>query len=286
MFPRIESTNSDFIFYRNTSKNAKPAKKSQPAVVEKPKKPESKAPKQSYDLPAVQCKDTLLLDYDYNRQFSKRHVVNNWDKYTELSDDDDENGQLSAADFEQLLSASKAVGEHFTFAAERSWLQNQSDESSMAADLFRLNISNLNNGIGRLPFYIRQGLSQDMFTEDEIKNMNLKAGYTDENQTRRKENVKVGSSAKDEKKTNDSLNKFTGAQTKITDEKLPAQDNLVQTLRDAELIDQLTKFELTPTTAASNTCNPIKPTPNAPSKVKPNKTEDIQDWLDDILNEN
>lgn len=284
----------------------KPAKKTQPAVEEKFKRPEPKAPKQTYDMPAVQCKDTLLLDYDYSKQYSKRSVVNNWDKYADLPDDDPENGQLTAADFEQLLSASKSIGDHFTFAAERSWLQNdggsQSDENSIAADLFKLNISNLKNGIGRLPFYVRQGLSEDMFTSDEITNMNYKVKYfgdvhsqkpTAANQMNQNllniltKDPNEKSSAGDNKATNDSLKTLVyNNPTRKVDVKPLTQHKPAQTLEDDELIDQLTEITLAPTTVAAHTSKPIEPLPTTTSTAKSNKTEDIQDWLDDILNEN
>ncbi|XP_055302452.1 uncharacterized protein LOC129568497 [Sitodiplosis mosellana] len=291
---------------KNSQKSAKPTKKSQPVVDEKPKRLDSKAPKQSYDLPAVQCKDTLLLDYDYSKQYSKRNLVSNWDKYADLPDDDDDNGQLSAADFEQLLSASKSIGDHFTFAAERSWLQNDggnaSDEGSVAADLFKLNISNLKNGIGRLPFYMRQGLPKEMFTDDEITSMNYRANYFENENSHKlsagneinqnllniltKENVKDTSSTNEKRKTDYSSKKIVNAPSKKVEVKTPTQKDIPQSSREAELIDQLTEIKLTPTvTTIPSKSNPIN-TPSSSTKVKSNKTEDIQDWLDDILNEN
>lgn len=274
---------------KNSSKHAKPIKKTQPAVDEKPRKLEPKATKQSFDLPAVQCKDTLLLDYDYSKQYSKRNVVRNWDKYAELPDDDDDNGQMSAADFEQLLFASKSIGDHFTFAAERSWLenddQNQSDDNSIAADLFKLNISNLTNGIGSLPFYLRQGLDKELFTEDEIRDMNKKVKYV-ENEAKQAlkiipSSANVPTSAKEEKKNSNAISEST----KTIEVKLPTQENPTKTFADTELINKLTETKLTPTTMIPNASNPITSLLSDTAKVKSNKTEDIQDWLDDILNE-
>ncbi|XP_031626789.1 uncharacterized protein LOC116343049 [Contarinia nasturtii] len=255
---------------KGSSKNAKPAKKN--AVEEKTVRPQPKATKSSYDLPAVISKDTLLLDYDYNKQYSKRNVVSNWDRYADIrDDDDDDNGQLSAADFEQLLSASKSIGDHFTFSAERTWLQsvdaNQTDENSMASDLFKLNISNLKNGISRLPFYKRQDLSQDIFTNEEITNLNHRAKFFDKNESNRKVSTD---------------NQLINNPTKKIVEKSPIESDLVHSLQKTELSDKPMDTASLPTTSASSS---VAPLPVKPPKIKSNKTEDIQDWLDDILNE-
>lgn len=269
---------------------------------EKPKTSEPKSSKQSYDLPAVQCKDTLLLDYDYSKQYSKRTLVSNWDKYAE-PDDDDDNAQLTAADFEQLLSASKSVGDHFTFASERSWLQsddsNATNDSSMAGDLFKLNISNLKNGIGRLPFYLRQGLPKELFTDDEIANMNYRVNFNECNQKPSKpsagneinqnllniltnKNVDEKSTEKEKNKVDhQNSKKDVSVPTRKVEVKSSTQGTFAQSSKEAELIDQLTDIKLTPTTVAA----PINP-PASDAKTKTNQTEDIQDWLDDILNEN
>lgn len=285
---------------RNSSKNAKPAKKS---VEEKPVRLVPREVKPSIDLPAVQCKDTLLLDYDYDKQYSKRSLASNWDKYNELpdDDDDDDNGQLSAADFEQLLSASKSIGDHFTFAAEKSWLQsseaeNAVDESSMTTDLFKLNIANLKNGISHLPFYLRQDLPTQIFTMDEISDMDYRANFFD---------IENGKKPAAKNQANQNLlNLLTSDSnnSQLVGEKsvAPVVDNAVSrkpknkspTTRDD--LDQFLKNtqinrEQTPDTKSTPTPsknNPIKPSVSDSTKVNnANNSEDIQDWLDDILNE-
>lgn len=286
------------------SKNAKSAKKNVPD--EKITKPQPSTMKKSYDLPALRCKNTLLLDYDYSKEYSKRHVVSNWDKYAELpDDDDDENGQLSAADFEQLLSASKSIGDHFTFATERTWLQSdddrQSNESSMASDLFTLNISHLKNGISRLPFYMRQGMSSDMFTPEEITNMNCRANYFD-NETSSKSsatnpmnqsllNILTSNTSSQAKKNANNMTSNLKNPINATPKAVEAQTSidveLAQSLETTQLIDDKHTIVKTPvTTPTPSKFNPNRQLVSDTVKVKSNKTEDIQDWLDDILNEN
>lgn len=260
---------------------------------------QSKTNKPTYDLPAVQCKDTLLLDYDYSKQYSKRGLVNNWDKYAELrDDDDDDNGQLSAADFEQLLSASKSIGDHFTFAAERTWLQavdnNQicpSEDNSMASDLFKLNMANLKNGISHIPFYKRLELSEDIFTNEEITNMNYRANFYEKN----KINPKISTDNPINQNILTNILKSNLEQVKNKSEnskkaidvskKPPTDTELVKSLQNAQINDRPLVVKSPPTT--STLSNPLKLTAmsNKTSTVQSNKTEDIQDWLDDILNE-
>lgn len=229
--------------------------------------------KQPIDLPAVQSKDILLLDYDHSKQFAKRSLVSNWSRYDELRDEDDENGQLSAADFEQLLSASKSVGDHFTFAAEKSWLQNDpaTGAGDEALDLFKLNITNLKNGIGRLPFYLRQGLPKDEFTDEEITNMDYRANYFE---------ISVEPVVKPTKPI---------VPIKSAESKPPIDAILVKQLQDTRLQDQpMKKIESKPVpikaTASTKVHSPMPAASNT-FKAKSNNTEDIQDWLDDILNE-
>lgn len=278
-----------FSVFRSASKNIKPAKKSESrSTVEKSTKPEPKKP--STDLPAVQCKDTLLLDYDHNKQYSKRGVVSNWDKYAELPDDDDDNCQLSAADFAQLLSASKSIGDHFTFASERSWLQNDgtnlSDEGSMSLDLFKLNILNLKNGIGQLPFYFRQGLSKEIFTEDEITSMDRQSSKKPlaGSETQKLLDILTLGDVITKQKTNTQtpLEKDVDFGLKnVAVESTPKGVDLESSLRNTYIDGELTKPKSTPTPNTSSSKVPS----NGPSTVKSSKTENIQDWLDDILNE-
>lgn len=277
-----------------------------------PERSAVRKPNQSYDLPPVQCKDTLVLGYDHNAQYSKRKLLNNADRYKELSDDDnDENGQMSAADFQQLLSASTSVGDHFTFAAERSWAQNDdlsaSDEGSMATELFKLNISNLKDGLGRLPFYLRQGLNEALFTDEEITNMNYSASFFESDHTnvnhraniverdQANQNLLNILKSKDEEFDRSSQKSDKNVQQKKTVETTAAvDDELVGLLRITQIQSPQTSSKSIPAstsatatataTMTSSNSTEVKPHSNQ-SKSKSNKAEDIQDWLDDILNE-
>lgn len=222
----------------------------------------------SHDLPAVQCKDTLSLDYDYHAQYSKRKIQSNSDRYKELPDVDDEdsedeNGQLSAADFQQLLSRPVSSGDHFTFAAERSWLQNpdeeKSDDGTMASNLFKLNIPNLNDGLTRLPFYLRHDFSTDLFTQEELNDMAERA------------ESRIESSKK--------ISNDLSIETELV--KRLQQTNVQEASKSTASSSNSAKIKTsTSAVPASNKTVTSKPA----TKAKVSDTEDIQAWLDDILN--
>lgn len=221
-------------------------------------------------MPAVQSKETLLLDYDYTQQFSKRKIASNWDRYNESSDEED-NAQMSAADFEQILSAPKSIGEHFTFSSERNWIQQ--DDSSLndangAVDLFKLNIGQLKNGIGKLPFYIRQDFSKDLFTESELADMDFRVNYFDDKIVSKSETM------------NDSIN-FNILNALTTGKKPVSNDDPLEELLQRTTIAN--KSSEAPVVKA--TTSQAKSGPAVKQTNKQEKTANIQDWLDDILNE-
>lgn len=280
-------------------------------------RPELKVAGKSHDLPAVQCKDTLLLDYDHSAQYTKRKIESNFDRYKELpnvddDDDDDENGQLSAADFQQLLSRPATTGDHFTFSAERSWLQSAdtetTDDSSMVSNLFKLNITNLNDGLIRLPFYLRHDLPTDLFTEEELTDIHYRSKFFESEQTQQNKPLptseQVNQNLLDCLKSNVSqqvagkkLNaKVEGRMesSKNVDVKSFADTELVKLLQQTKVQDPsknvaaANTFQMPTSAAKASTPSKavqVKPASSSSSKANVPKAENIQDWLDDILNE-
>lgn len=231
-------------------------------------------------MPPIQSKEVLLLDQDYNRAFSKRKIESNWDRYAELSNDED-NAQLMAADFDKILLAPKSVGEHFTFASERVWEQDADvDADSQSNDLFKLNLLNLKNGAGRLPFYLRNDLPLNMFSDEEISDMNFRVNFYD-NKEKQMVQTKSNSGAKEMGKRLMGNEKLESGEMRSR-----ADTSTVQT--NVRLSESITKL------AASTGSLMIQQTPSqsqmstigAQTTAANNKTENIQDWLDDILNEN
>lgn len=270
----------------------------------------------------MQCKDTLLLDHDHKVQYSKRKIESNFDRYKELPnvDDDDENGQLSAADFQQLLSRPASSGEHFTFAAERSWVQNTdtdntSDDGSMVSNLFKLNISNLNDGLNRVPFYLRHDLPTDIFTEEELTDIHYRSKFLENEQMQQNQRLTINKQVNqnlldclesnvDEKISNKKVESVKASknddnddksfaeteivkllqQTKVTE---PSKRAMASTSKSAQIPIEMPSSTLTTETSAKPLSQIVqdRPAQNSSSKANVQKTEDIQDWLDDILNE-
>lgn len=227
----------------------------------------------SHDLPAVQCKDTLLLDYDHSQQYSKRKLVNNWNRYDESTDEED-NAQMTAASFEKILSASKSVGDHFTFASERNWLQNE-DSQMDATDLFKLNVTNLKNGLGHLPFYIRQAIPKNVFNENELTDMDHRVNFF-ENDTKPKPssiNQNIVNILSDTKTSTNTV--------PVAKKTSYMHDTIKETIASDSLekLLQTTSIQSKPAKASV-----VAPKSNQTGTNK-DKAEDIQDWLDDILNE-
>lgn len=237
------------------------------------------------DIPPIQSKEVLLLHHDYNQEFTKRKVESNWDKYAELSDDED-NTQLMAAKFDKILLAPKSIGEHFTFSSERAWEQAadadaECNADSQSNDLFKLNMKNLKNGVGQLPFYLRNDLPLDLFIDDEITDMNFRAKYYENNEKQKTQSKSAGGpelmtkqlDAKESLQRNEenSHEEFIGVKTHSKGK------------ANVSLAENITKLaesnaSLTLSTQSQATKTNEKPMSSIESGA-------IQDWLDDILND-
>lgn len=231
-------------------------------------------------MPSIQSKEVLLLEHDYGRAFAKRKVESNWDRYAELSDDED-NPQEIAADFEKILLAPKSIGEHFVFSSERAWEHTvntgaETNADCQPNDLFQLNLGSLKNGVGRLPFYVRNGLDLDLFSDDEITDMNFGANYNGDNNKKQKtQTIGVGclNSMAEKMRYRESVQRSGMKMVESID-----TSNLQSSVKLPESTKKLAESTL-PLPSQSQVAKSIgKP-------ETPTKTTNIQDWLDDILNE-
>lgn len=230
-------------------------------------------------LPPIQSKEVLLLDHDYGRAFAKRKVESNWDRYAELSDDED-NPQEMAADFEKILLAPKSIGEHFVFSSERAWENSVNSVAETNADfqpndLFKLNLGNLKNGVGRLPFYLRNNLNLDLFSDDEITNMNFGANYSGNNNKKQKAQT-IGVSG------------LKSMAEKRNDRESVQRSDVQMDSIDTPTMQSSVKLPESTIKLAESTLQLPSQSQAAKTIGKPEtstKTTNIQDWLDDILNE-
>lgn len=214
------------------------------------------------------------MDYDHGRAFAKRKVESNWDRYGDLSDEE-ENPQLLAAEFDKILLAPQSIGEHFKFASERAWDQTVNADSGTdpsSHDLFKMNLNNLKNGVGRLPFYIRNDLPLELFDDDEITDMNYRANYYPSTE---KQPPQTTSSA-------EHLSKLLIAEESSAGETHKAPSGALSVKKNVKLPESITKLA---ESTASFTVQASPPPKTAPAAKKANESENIQDWLDDILND-
>lgn len=245
-----------------------------------------KAASQSSPLPAVQCKDTLLLDYDHSKTYSKRQLGSNWNKYDELPDEE-ENQQVLAADFQQILLAPQSVGSHFTFRSEKHWEGGDRPEggvdnfasNSQVSKYFKLNLAVLRDGVGKMPFYLRQGYAQGIFNELELDEMNKKVTYFED---------KVKQPVKQVDEWNQGLfDKLIDGPSTAT--VIQGKTNVQSSVEDVRDDESVTSEESALDTSLGQI--KIQQSPKVISnvaKVTPStmKTDtNMQQWLDDILNE-
>lgn len=271
--------------------------KKKPKEVSAPKEKDIPKASKTYDLPSVQSKETLLLDYDHKQQYVKRKLVSNWDRYDEPSNEE-EDPQLMAADFEKILSTPQSVGSYFTFASERDWTEDGGN--GIINNLFKLDLSMLENGIGRLPFYVRHDMPKDHFLAEEIADMNQRVNYAENREassrksagnefTQNMLNLLSNSSGKDQTfskpkesdsvKANESTvpDRVVQSMQKLSVQTEPKSDNVASD--SPKKVEPNKSFRAPPMLTAS------APSHTPSSKATKDSNEDIQDWLDDILND-
>lgn len=239
------------------------------------------------NLPNVQSKDTILTDFDYNQTFAKRKLESNWSKYDELPPEDDDNEQMMAANFEEMLLGPKTIGSHFTFSSEKHWDSMDAQDvqlqpAQIHGELFRLNLSSLKSGIDALPFDVRLGYAEHMFDSTEIVDISSRAGCFDRF-------VRVAGNAG--KREVDLISVFAGIDAKSI---VSAATRACQSSQSAGEIIKLQSTKNNRTSnlpavlpSASNTekiGSKSKSNVAQPAAEMTHSIENIQGWLDDILN--
>lgn len=228
-------------------------------------------------MPNVQSKETLLTEFDYNRMFAKRTLESNWSKYDELPDDED-NEQMLAANFEEMLLGPKSVGGHFTFSSERHWNDLDAQQPSSAhEDLFKMDLNLLKNGLSALPFDVRLGYDETLFDSDELADITIRAGCTDVHAPRQKTQKAI--------EDVDLITEFERI------DKLKIDDDAPSVLN--KHVPELRVGSNESKASSSNASQKAMPPPPLPptTKASPAKVnipaqsiDNIQGWLDDLLN--
>lgn len=207
-----------------------------------------------------------------SKQFSKRELSSNWTKYDDSTLSND-TGVPHAPNFEELLSAPASVGGHFLFNSEKSW--EAKDDWYNRDEYFHLNLVELTKSLATIPFYERQNYSKDIFSSDEIEDMNRQAKYqyfkwsaNSQNNSGRSANESSMGEKCDIKQTQSAVN-------------LPQkdEDDLDELLSLPGTIQQGVQSSIHPSTTSLSSSETVQlgQTSNEDS------TDDIQKWLDDVL---
>lgn len=232
-------------------------------------------------LPNVRSTETILTEFDHNKMFVKRKLENNWSKYDELPEDES-NEQMLAANFEDMLLGPKTIGSHFTFNSEKHWNVETSDTSISQAqtDLFTLNLKLLKYGLGALPFNIRQDYPFDFCTDNPfLDRLKTKTDFND---------------------SSDLVQQFAEIDARIRTSKPATSVEVRDNSKDQEVKGHTLPHILIPSSTSNTTVRGLTgditskvdsnedvtakhlPKPDPPVPIK--SIENIQGWLDDILN--
>lgn len=243
-------------------------------------------------------------DESDERAFSKKHLANNWSRYDEESEEERFGEDPNLLDFQALAQQPSGLASHFQFSSEKYWgeREEQDPEEHPArkecSKYFTMNVKLLNAGLQTIPFYKRMDYDKSMFSEFDIHRMDAEAEMAEEKyKTVLKEQLKNPSRAQSAQSSKKSKSRpGTGAPpatpaaapkpSQSTDEKDEALDellNMTNKVSELEVKDEPT--EATAQDAKSTEAEAEKPPQDASNPGTVETKEDIQQWLDDILDE-
>uniref|UniRef100_A0A182LRC5 Uncharacterized protein n=1 Tax=Anopheles culicifacies TaxID=139723 RepID=A0A182LRC5_9DIPT len=293
-------------------KAAYAAKRRQDKFHKKPPAPKPAKQKSTQKAPEVQHTAPLVV---CDNRYGKRQLQPNRTEDQDLpsSDSDTDDGQLQAADFEKLLELPPSSANHFLLSSEKRWLQQDTDlpgedEQNRYSEYFRIDTKLLNASLGCIPFYERHGYDPALFSTLELNLMRQKA----EIHTKKYQNTygdqlsstitNSGPISRSKKESMPLPNKphpppcFVGAfgkpmeessakspETKRVPMDKPIQPNTLQTKMSELAVEpkpsKLITNIVAPTVPTGQTVTTTKQPAGAPKDTK----EEIQQWLDDIL---
>lgn len=203
---------------------------------------------------------------EVSKAFSKRELVSNWNKYDDKSTSSTTVDE-SASNFDELLSTPASIGGHFLFNSEKSWEAN--DDWYNRDDYFQLNLIELSKSLATIPFYERQNYSKDLFSSEEIDDMNRQAKYHHFKWSANRKNISnVEPSVVEVKDCRNAVERTTQNDDDDLDELLNLTGSGQQKIHIPKLVSS-------DSSAASNSAT-IQPS-------SADSTDDIQKWLDDVL---
>ncbi|XP_053670046.1 uncharacterized protein LOC128720403 [Anopheles nili] len=270
-----------------------------------PAKQKSATPKET---PAIQ--HTAPLVVVDSQRYKKRDIQQNWseEQYPPSCDSDSDDEQLQAADFEHLLELPPSSGGHFLLSTEKHWLNSDTelpgeDQKNCYSDYFRIDTKLLNASFSCIPFYERHQYEQSLFTTLELNLMRQKS----ELNTRKYQQAGVQKSGAIPSEHSEKMSvskkpqpvpcligklsapksvSAADVKTKIPDPAVEQNSDKSVGINTAEA--KMSRLTVNPNADSADVKRvPIDSVKPAGSKVQQSSAketkEDIQQWLDDIL---
>lgn len=249
--------------------------------------------------------------HEVGQSFSKRKLVNNWNRYEEPVDMSrfEDDGDVNIAKFEELL-AIPVSGGHLKLKHEHEW---EKAKSELQTPWFQLNIQDMERNLSTIPFYQRQNVAQTFFSESQIQRMATRAkrnaasiqevnegilkiqSLSVKNDSQKEVNAKVNT-VKHES-VFDNCSEPTGKQPPTCVDKPVENDDLDTILAldvsSSQLIKtESKKIEINKETSEEDTSirdatslPPAQQSPGLPHTPSADPTPSLDDWLDSILDD-
>ncbi|XP_050303454.1 uncharacterized protein LOC126741153 [Anthonomus grandis grandis] len=190
------------------------------------------------------------------------NLGSNWERYEHS--DEDEKGLTNSTDFKLLSNVPITTGSHFQFRHDQ--LYEGRDEN----DLFSLNLQALHRSMSTIPFYERVGIPKEYFPEEEIIKMEKNAQTALKSYEQFLKHNKDLATELSEKYKKILLSKSSDDEPDLVSDDISKHDSNVQGSNALlEMIDD--NYEATTDSKLE------------PSVTKNSEEEDLEDWLEDIL---
>lgn len=129
------------------------------------KKPSSKIVVEEQEPNKIEEPDEL--DDQDGKKYKNRDIKSNWDKYKlDTSDGNVEDEEPPANDFDSLLKSTHTVTNAFKFKFERNWEKELEEQQPFQLNI---NLQALSAGLSCIPFYERIGLEPSEFSVEDLK---------------------------------------------------------------------------------------------------------------------
>lgn len=218
-------------------------------------------------------------------QVKKMNIDNN--KWVYRPAEKEAEDDCQAPDFQEVLSA--PPGAHFQFSDERNWSKELDEEAYTSKSLFTLDVPIIMENIAKLPFYIRADMDKSLFTDSEISKMDK--GYRQLASSQpdfSTENVKPSTRSTPAPQNNSCQTMDLSEQSQSNQVLCVVKSNTPPKIQSSPHASSQRPSNIGPTNSHLPDLRQTNQTPSNPHLSNPGstkKTEDLQDWLDDMIND-